>query len=559
VTRPRLALLWHLHQPLYAPREGAPPLLPWVRLHALRGYYDTVRVLDEFPAARLTVNLTPILVEQIAAAAAGRGDRFLEVGALPAEELDETQRRFLVDRFFLAQELHMIRPLRGYGALLEKRAAARRLRGPRDAFREFATGELRDLQVLFDLSWFGFKTREDFPILRALARKGCGFTPLDLEELHGVEREVLKRILPLYRAAARRGQLEIATSPYAHPILPLLLDTEAAREAMPQAVLPSRLQAPDDARAQVEDGLALIEREIGVRPRGLWPSEGALSEAEARLLHDCGVSWAAGDDRVLAASGRGPLPGGAAPGPLPAGDLQSGPPAPGAWRLASSPDGPDLVFRDHELSDRISFAYSHRDPAAAVADLIEGARQRMRDGAPFVLLALDGENPWEHYRRAGASFLRTLYGEAGPDGTCELVTVSESVAAAPARGTLTRLRAGSWINADFSTWIGGPEKNRAWGLLAEVRSRIASAPQRVGAAHHPSRAAAWAALRAAEGSDWFWWLDGQFDTPDRATFDTLFRGHLRRACEAAGVAPPGELERPIPAPERLAEPDGAAS
>ncbi|MGH9798043.1 MAG: glycoside hydrolase family 57 protein, partial [Candidatus Polarisedimenticolia bacterium] len=205
MTRPRLALLWHLHQPLYAPREGAASVLPWVRLHALRGYYDTVRVLDEFPGARSTVNLTPILVEQIAAAAAGRGDRFLEVGARPAGDLDETQRRFLVDRFFLAQELHMIRPLRRYGALLEKRAAARRLRGPRDAHREFTAEELRDLQVLFDLSWFGFKTREDFPVLRALARKGHGFDRRELDELHAVEREVLKRILPLYRDAARRG------------------------------------------------------------------------------------------------------------------------------------------------------------------------------------------------------------------------------------------------------------------------------------------------------------------------------------------------------------------
>jgi alpha-amylase/alpha-mannosidase (GH57 family) len=539
VTRPRLALLWHLHQPLYRLRGGPASALPWVRLHALRGYYDMVRVLDEFPEVRVTVNLTAVLVEQILACAGGAGDAYQELASVPAEELDEGQRRLLCDRFFTPQEAHMIRPQPRFAELLEQREAARRRRGPGEAFREFATQDLRDLQVLFDLAWFGFKAREDFPLLRSLAGKGRGFDRRDLEEVHAVEREILGRLLPSYREAARRGQVEIATSPYAHPILPLLLDTEAAREASPEAELPPRLQAPGDARRQVEDGLAAIEKALGVRPRGVWPSEGSVSEDAVGLLRACGASWAASDDRILAASG---------------GEGGHG----GAWRLASSPGGPDLVFRDRDLSDRISFAYARRDPAEAAADLLQEAGRRGRHDGRFVLVALDGENPWEHYPGAGGPFLRALYGAAGPGAPCELTTVSEALEAAGERRTLGRLRAGSWINADFSTWIGGPEKNRAWTVLGEVHALVAPA-LRDPALEAAAKADAWASLRAAEGSDWFWWLDGQFDTPDRATFDALFRGHLREACAAARVAAPASLARPIPAPHRLGGPEPAAA
>jgi alpha-amylase/alpha-mannosidase (GH57 family) len=554
VTRPRLALLWHLHQPLYRLRDEPDAVLPWVRLHALRGYYDMVRVLDDFPEARVTVNLTPVLVEQIRACAEGAGDAYLRLASVPAEDLDEGQRHFVCERFFPAQEAHMIRPQPRFAELLEQRQAARKRRGPRDAFREFATQDLRDLQVLFDLAWCGFKAREDFPILRSLAEQGGGFVQRDIEQLHAVEREIVSRLLPLYREAARRGQVEIATSPYAHPILPLLLDTEAAREARPEADLPPRLQAPEDARTHVMDGLASIEKDLGVRPRGLWPSEGSVSEAAVGLLHECGVAWAASDERVLAASAR---------------DGEGGHER--AWRLASSPDGPDLLFRDRDLSDRISFSYAGRDPAEAAADFLHEAGRR-GGGARLVLVALDGENPWEHYPDAGGPFLRALYGAAGPGAPCELATVSEALAATGDRGTLRRLRAGSWIDADFSTWIGGPEKNLAWSVLAEARARIAAA-LRDAAPHDAAlrepapggpalpaaaKAAAWASLRAAEGSDWFWWLDGQFSTPDRAAFDALFRSHLKEACAAARVAPPEALARPIPAPHRLAGPEQAA-
>jgi len=537
VTPVALAFLWHLHQPLYRLRGERVCFMPWVRLHAIRSYYDMARVLDEFPEVRPTFNLTATLIEQIRAYEKGASDLFRETARLPADDLDETQRAFLFQHFFSCQVEPMISELPRYAEIHERRERALRRRGEADAWKELSTADYRDLQVLFDLSWFGFKAREDFPEVEALRVKGRGFTRGDLETVHEVENEILRRVLPLYRAAAAAGRIELATSPYAHPILPLVIDTEAAREALPQAPLPPRFRAPGDARLQIEDALALAEAELGVRPRGLWPPEGSVSREAIEVMSRCGIAWTASDEQVLASSGT---------------DL---PPDPGRpWTWEGAPGGPVVLFRDHDLSDRIGFSYARTEPARAADGFLAAVREKSRaagGGGRLVLVALDGENPWEHYPLAGGPFLRALYGALPryPSVLCE--TVSEAIGRSPERGVLRRLHSGSWIHGDFGTWIGGPEKNRAWALLGEVRAAVANAlegPNDAG----PAGRDAWASLRAAEGSDWFWWLDGQFTTAYRREFDETFRGHLRQACEALGRAAPESLAWPIASPEARA-------
>jgi len=527
VPRAAIAFLWHLHQPLYRLQGERVCRQPWVRLHASRSYYDMVRVLEEFPGVRVTLNLVPTLLEQMRAYVRGDTDTFREAARVPVEEGDEAQRRFLVDHFFSAQEERMIRPLPRFAELLRLRDDARRRRGEAEAWRDFTLTDLRDLQALFDLAWFGFKAAEDFPEIAALRRRGRGFGREEIASLHRIQDDILRRLPDLYRAAAERGQAEISASPYAHPILPLLVDTASALEALPDAVLPERLRAPEDARAQIAQGIEAVEAEIGRRPRGMWPSEGSISNAAVGLMAACGVSWAASDVEVLRAAAR---------------DGEADPHRP--WHVDGEGATLALVFRDHDLSDRVGFVYSRRDPEEAAAELLAEARARagVEEGG-IALIALDGENPWEQYPEAGGPFLRALYGALDKDEEIRSLTVGEAIADCPRRGSIRTLRAGSWIEASFGIWIGGPEKNRAWNLLGETRRRVQPAledPDRP-----QGRRALWAALRAAEGSDWFWWLDGQFDNLYRADFDALFRGHLRQACEAAGVAPPEGLGWPI--------------
>jgi alpha-amylase/alpha-mannosidase (GH57 family) len=529
-VRPAVAFLWHLHQPQYRLAGERIARLPWVRLHASRSYYDMVQVLQEFPGVRVTLNLAPVLLEQVRAYAKGGSDLFREAARIPAEEADEAQRRFLLDHFFSANPETMVGALPRYAELLERRDQARRVRGESGAWREFEVADWRDLQALFDLAWFGFKALEQYPELAALKRRGRGFLRADIDIVHRIQDDMLRALPDLYRAAAARGQIEIAASPYAHPILPLLIDTDAAREALPGAVLPDPFRAPDDALQQIRDGLDRVEAETGRRPRGVWPSEGSVSSAAVALLAQCGVAWAASDLEVLRASSR-------------ADDADPYRP----WRLEGVGTDVALLFRDHDLSDRIGFQYARRPPDEAAEDLVEEARRRIGDSEGAVLLlALDGENPWETYPEAGAGFLRALYGRLQSDPHLATLPVGEAITACPRSGTITRLRAGSWIEASFGTWIGGPEKNRAWSVLASVRSLVHDS------LHDPARPAevrktAWSALRAAEGSDWFWWLDGQFSSLYRADFDGLFRGHLRQTCEALGVEPPEALEWPIAA------------
>jgi alpha-amylase/alpha-mannosidase (GH57 family) len=534
VTPVALAFLWHLHQPLYRLRGERVCFMPWVRLHAIRSYYDMPRVLEEFPAVRPTFNLTATLIEQIRAYERGDSDLFRETGRIPAHDMNETQRAFLVQHFFAAPVETMIAGLPRYAEIHERRERAVRRRGSADAWKELSTADYRDLQVLFDLSWFGFKAREDFPEVQALLDKGRDFTRTDLERVHALEDEILRRVLPLYRAAAAAGRIEISTSPYAHPILPLVIDTEVAREALPQAPLPPRFSAPGDAARQIDDALDLAERELGVRPRGLWPSEGSVSREAIESMSRRGIAWTASDEQVLAMSRM---------------DLPADPGRP--WTLAGLPDGPHLVFRDHDLSDRIGFSYAHTDPQRAADGFLATVLDRSRaaaGGGRLVLVALDGENPWDHYPQAGGAFLRALYGALPrfPSIVCE--TVTEAITRCPERGTIERLHSGSWIHGDFGTWIGGPEKNRAWALLGEVRAHLAGAFEDAPAKGEEARAA-WSSLRAAEGSDWFWWLDGQFTTSYRSVFDETFRAHLRQACEALGRPAPEALSWPNISPE----------
>ena len=66
--RVRLALLWHMHQPPYQEAETGDFLLPWVRLHATRAYFDMAWILERHPGVHCTVNFTPLRYQTFYAA-----------------------------------------------------------------------------------------------------------------------------------------------------------------------------------------------------------------------------------------------------------------------------------------------------------------------------------------------------------------------------------------------------------------------------------------------------------------------------------------------------------
>ena len=487
---PVLSLLLHLHQPDYRDPRTREPTLPWVRLHATRGYRDVPRVIRE-TGARVTVNLVPSLLDQLDYYAAGGSDAWLRLAAAPPEALVPHEREWLLGHFFVGNP-------RIFGWF----PAFGELRARREAREPFDDAALRDVQVWSQLVWFGWTALQDWPELGELRARGRGYSEADKAHVLAIQAQILRELRGLYQELP-----EVSASPYYHPILPLLVDTAHAQRAMPGAPDPG-FRHPEDALSQLVDGRRRVAEWVGRGVDGVWPSEGSVSPEVVTLIEQAGFRWFASDEEVLARSDRAP---GSAGGP---GADHHGP-----WECGRLRG----VFRDHALSDRIGFLYADRPGLSAAMDLIK------RVDGHAVFCALDGENPWEAYADAGKAFLETLLTRATTG------TVGEYAERAP-RGRIRQIHTGSWIGADFRIWMGHEEDRTAWRLLAKCRADVEAAgrPQ-----------AAMAACAAAEGSDWFWWYGEDFHTPVSAEFDRLFRAHLAEAWRLSGVAPPAELDLPI--------------
>ncbi len=517
----RLALLWHMHQPYYLDPETGESVLPWVRLHALKDYWGMAALFDDCPGMRATVNLVPSLVEQVEAYARERTwDRHLVLGLKDATALDAAEAAWFVQEGFHAHAPTMIDPYPRYAALWRMRAAG----------QGFDVAALRDLQVWQKLAWVDPDLLLVDPRVRRLVEKGHGFDEDDKRQLRAVELDVLNRVVPAYRAAAERGQLELSTSPYFHPILPLLCDSAAHLEAHPGAALPvPPFRWPADADLQLARAIEAHQRWFGARPSGVWPSEGSVSQLTAAAIARAGFAWTASDEHVLVRS-----------------RALTGESTGAAERFhphaVTTGDGEvRMLFRDHGLSDLIGFTYQSWPTHAAVDDFVSrlrsiGAHLAGQGRAVTVPVILDGENAWEHYAGGGRPFLRALYLRLAEAPDIDPVQM-RTAAAGPAM-PLVRVFAGSWINADFGIWIGHRDDRRAWTQLRELRERFEAVSPNLS---DDRRRTALDAILAAEGSDWFWWYGDDHSSAHDREFDALFRQHLRRAYRALGDDVPGHL------------------
>ena len=534
----RAVFLWHLHQPEYRDPLDGRPLLPWVRLHACRSYTDMAAALERHPGVKCVVNWSPSLLLQLEAYVSGAAvDRDEALARRASESYSSSERAHVLKESFSVDWDLWVKPQGRYAELLDRRGRELRTVDLLQVQEGFSDGDLRDLQVHFQLAWMGFAARREEPLVAALLEKGRGFTEGEKLRVLDLQKQIASRVLPRWRALRERGQVEITCSPLFHPILPLLIDSDAARRAMPMAQLPPRFAYPEDARLHVTRGLDVAERCFGERPSGMWPSEGSVSPEAVELLADCGVKWIATDEGILARSD-------AAPGA----DLTA-PHHLRPWRAGGEGHQLTVLFRDREISDLIGFRYARSpafDAAKNLVDRLAGAP----GSAPLVTVALDGENPWEHYQGSGEPFLEQLYQRLEAEGCpVRCVLPRDELVAAPAQGRLARIHSGSWIESSYRIWIGHPEDNQAWTLLGEARGRLAQA-EREGSATRAALDAAREVLLPAEGSDWFWWYGDDFTTENAAEFDALFRRRLQACWRLLGLTPPERLGEPIIAPSK---------
>lgn len=536
-----IVLCWHMHQPQYCDQISGTYQLPWTYLHATKDYIDMAAHLEAVPESRAVVNFAPVLLEQLSDYA-GQVNGFLSEGkairdpllaalASPVLPSNKEQRMELVSACLRANELRSVKRFKPYQKLAEMAGW----------FRDHPSGMLyvsdqfiTDLLVWYHLVWMGETVRRSNKLVQDLMEKGTGFTLRDRRELLKLIGELLSSVIDRYRKLAEKGQVELSMTPYAHPILPLLLDIETARDAMPAIPMPQLASYPGGEERtdwHIREGLNTFEEYFGSRPAGCWPSEGGVSTAALHKLEEHGFSWAASGESVYRHSQANKE-----------NESLSG----CSLYQGFTVDGGQLAcfFRDDGLSDLIGFTYSDWHADDAVGNLIDhleniAVSTRGQD-KPLVSIILDGENAWEHFPENAYYFLNTLYQRLSEHPGLKMTTYSEYLSESPRLPDIKRLVSGSWVYGTFSTWIGDKDKNRGWDMLGDakkmfdeaVKENSLSGDQLLVAQHQ---------LSICEGSDWFWWF-GDYNSADTVSdFERLFRMHLSNLYTMIKKEPPEYL------------------
>ena len=517
-----VALVWHMHQPWYRDDVAGQFVLPWVRRRAAKDYLHMLQVLERHPGMRVTINMVPSLLAQLQLYSGGSvSDADRDLCLRPASELTGAERDFLIAGAVREDYGPRVALLSPYVELVNRL-------GGSDVW-DHGVDDIRDLQLWTLLAWIDPDQIRADPALLGLAQRGRGFSEDDKRTVDSAQLALLRAVIPAYRDAVASGRVEPMTSPFSHPILPLLIDATSARMATPDiAIAEPPLQAEPDALEQVRRGLDAFEHAVGRRPEAMWPPECAVSPQATALMHGCRLRFALSDELVLARTlGRDAHENGA------------------LHRPHADSGGLSLVFRDAGLSNLIGFTYQSMPAEDAVADLLARleaiAREQPDDGpAALVTIALDGENFKDFYAENATPFLDALYTALTASTSLQTTHIGSFLDGE--RGpldTLPLLWTGSWIDADLRTWIGDDAHTRAWALLAMTRDTLLHVDAR---SAHPR---AWEELLIAEGSDWFWWFGEHHDSGFDPAWDELFRTHLRNAHTLAGLAVPLVIDEPV--------------
>ncbi|MDD2752509.1 MAG: glycoside hydrolase family 57 protein [Candidatus Omnitrophica bacterium] len=514
-----LAIIFHMHQPYYKNLLTNETEMPWVRLHGAKDYLDMVQMLANYPKIHQTFNLVPSLLEQLEDYANRNvKDKFLELSYKNAKELTDYEKNFIRDNFFSINRERVISTHARYYELLLKK----------EHNVEYQLEDYLDLQVWFNLSWIDQSFRSSIPELKRIVEKGRFFSEEDKHIVLDKQLYIIEDVIPGYKKALERKQVELTLTPFYHPILPLVYNTKLAKEANPRAALPrNNFAYPEDAWEQIEEALHFFKERFGNRVYGMWPSEQSVCEHILPFIIDAGINWIVADEAILFRS-------------LKAKKRDT--------RLLYQPHllkrekgSLNIVFRDRNLSDLLGFVYHRWIAKDAVNDFLkhlENIATAYKNEDALVVLAMDGENAWEYYSNDGHDFLELLYQELSKSEFVKTVTISEYLQKYPAKHEIKRLAAGSWIFGDFGKWIGNPTKIKAWEYLAAARKELQSNSEKI-----PSQNLdlAWKQMHICEGSDWFWWAG---EDP-HGGFDILFRQHLSNFYTLIGKDIPDYLNRPL--------------
>jgi len=532
----QVVFCWHMHQPEYRDLQTGEYKLPWTYLHVIKDYVDMVAHLEAHPEAKAVVNFAPILLEQIEDYAkqinnylhdrVAVSDPLLAALVAPAIPSDPDERLVIVKNCLRANRERLIDRYPPFRKLAEMVSW---LEDNHIAMQYINSQFIADILAWYHLAWMGETVKLTDPRVKRLIEKGCHYTLQERFEIIEIIGDIFSKLICRYRNLAKNGRIELSVTPYAHPIMPLMLDINSTHQAMPDAPLPE-LEAYPGGEERVKwhlmQGLATFERFFGFKPRGCWPSEGSVSKQTLKLLSEFGFDWAASGGSVLHNSLRhSQMEDEIIHQPFTVKDTQ----------IAG-------FFRDDGLSDLVGFEYSTWHAEDAVADLVQHLQNiaEHESEASVVSIILDGENAWEHYPNNGFHFLNELYKNLSQHPDIELTTFSECLDSNARVKELPDLIAGSWVYGTFSTWIGDTDKNRGWDMLGEVKHCF----DKVVASGRLSKKKLQIAenqLAICEGSDWFWWFGDYNPGEAVSNFEKQFRLNLSNLYQLLGEEVPAYL------------------
>lgn len=551
LSRVNFALCWHMHQPWYQCGLDGDYQLPWVYLHAIKDYSDMAAHLEAHPNMKLTVNFAPVLLEQLddyaqqlalwLETAAAMRDPMLNLlaGVAPIPS-DTAQRMQLLND---CQRANPVKMIDAYPGFLKLIAPLRKLTASKDGepvdhqfLQYFDEQYFVDVLVWYHLAWLGHALKQTATAQR-LVLKAAQYNDADRRELLVLIYDCIRELIPRYRRLAESEQIELSMTPYGHPIIPLLNNIDNMKCAQPTAPMPDCVSYPDgEARSRwhIEHGIACFEHYFGMRPVGMWLSEGAISEDAVALVEEYGFTWTASGEAVWNNSVK--LSGHTEKEATSKRALFK------PYQLKEYT--PKLFFRDDGLSDLVGFEYSRRNSVEAAEDLVNNLvniADHLGDTAAdhVVTIILDGENAWEYYPHNGHYFLDHLYQllenheRVRPACFKQLTDLASS-------GLLSKMCAGSWVYGSFSTWIGQQDKNRAWELLSAAKQAYDKVMQQ-NTFDAETRELITRQLAIAEGSDWFWWFGDVNPTSSVSDFDRLFRAQLENLYQMMHLPVPEQL------------------
>ena len=534
-----IAFYWHMHQPVYQLSPTGDFLMPWVRLHAVKDYLDMALWAKKFDKLKLNFNFVPVLINAIINYGENEAhDIHSRLTITPQDELTNEDKIFILNNFFDANYQTMILANPEYHRLYQIVQSS----GTEDT-SIFSNQEYADLMALFNLAWIDPSFKTSNSELKKLVKKGKNYTLEDRIAIIQIQRDIIKKIIPTIRKLIEKNKIEITTSPYYHPILPILLDYKNIKKNSSPANDLQDLKTDLDAKMQTKMALDRIEEVFGKRPRGVWPSEQCVSAKTLEMLSSLGVEWSLSDEGILANSINFEFEH----------DFKGYIKEPyhllKTYKYKTSTSDLKMVFRESTIPNLIGFEYQNHNPIATANDLYDRIKVLQSkilsspDNEHLLTIALDGENCWENYLEDGASFLKTLYTLITEDDSLETVLLSDYLEKTKEDKLLQKIASGSWINRNFKLWIDEPVKDIAWTYLKRVRQDFANFVKREPL--NPNIELARRELFICEGSDWFWWYGEPNDSGRDNIFDFLFRTHLKNVYRYLDLDTPKYLDDPL--------------